>query len=121
MLKKHTISFKNAFAGVFWALKTQPNYKVHLFFSFLALIGAWFLKVSYVEFLIIVLLITAGLTIETINTAIEVTTDAIEKKWNEDIKVAKDTGAASMLFFAAGAFLIACIIFIPKLILLFSK
>lgn len=77
-------------------------------------------KVSYVEFLTILLLITMGFVIETINTGIEATTDAIDKKIREDIKIAKDVSAAAMLIFAIGSFVIACIIFVPK-ILLFVK
>ena len=37
MFKKHTISFKNAFNGLIWALKTQPNYRIHLSLSLIAI------------------------------------------------------------------------------------
>jgi len=116
MFKKHTISFKNACNGLVWSLNTQPNYRIHLFLSLLSLgLGFW-LKISYVEFLIIVFLITVGLVIETINTAIEATTDAIDIKIREDIKIAKDVSAAAMLIYAIGATIIALMIFVPKII-----
>lgn len=115
MLHKHTISFKHAFEGLRWVLKTQPNYRIHFVLSLLSLAGAWFFEVSYGEFLIIILLIVTGLVIETINTGIEATTDAIDQKIREDIKIAKDVSAASMLIFAVGATAIAVIIFIPKI------
>ncbi len=60
-------------------------------------------------------MISVGLTIETINTAIEQTTDAIDLKWREDIRLAKDLSAAAMLIFAIGALVVAGIIFIPKI------
>lgn len=116
MIKRHTISFKNAFTGLFWALKTQPNYKIHIFFSIIALVGGWRLEISYYELLIILILIFIGLAFETINTALEVTTDAIDEKWRDDIKLAKDLSAAAMLIFAIGAFVIASIIFLPKIL-----
>lgn len=119
MFKRHTISFKHAFDGLIWSLKTQPNYRIHLFLSILSLIGAYFLKVSYFEFLLILFLITVGLVIETLNTGLEQTTDAIDKKIREDIKIAKDVAAAAMLIFAFGSLIIASIIFIPKIINLF--
>lgn len=119
MIKRHTISFKNAFAGLSWAVKTQPNFKIHFTLSLLSILAGFFLKVTNVEFLIIVFLIFVGLSIETVNTAIEQTTDAIDEKWRDDIKVAKDVAAGAMLFFAIGAFLIACFIFIPRFLLLF--
>lgn len=117
MLKKHTISFKNAFNGLIWSFKTQPNYRIHLSLSLLALSLGFWLKISYIEFLIIIFLIMVGLVIETINTAIESTTDAIDTKIREDIKISKDVSAAAMLIYAIGATIIALIIFIPKLLI----
>ncbi len=114
MFKKHTISFKNAFNGLVWSLKTQPNYRIHLSLSLLALVMGFWLKISYIEFLIIIFLIMVGLVIETINTAIESTTDAIDTKIREDIRISKDVSAAAMLIYAIGASVIALLIFIPK-------
>ncbi|VVA43524.1 Diacylglycerol kinase [Candidatus Roizmanbacteria bacterium] len=116
MFKTHTISFKNAFNGLVWALKTQPNYRIHLSLSLLSIVFGFYLKISYFEFLLIVFLITVGLSIETINTAIEEATDAIDTKIREDIKIAKDVSAAAMLIYAIGATVIAMMIFLPKLI-----
>jgi diacylglycerol kinase len=64
------------------------------------------------------MLIFIGIMVEAINTAIELTTDAIDKEWRTDIKLAKDVSAAAMLIFSLGALIIACIIFVPKIILL---
>ena len=114
-MKEHTLSFKNAVAGLAWVMKTQKNFKIQLFLSILSLTGGFYFKISYIEFLIIGVLITVGLVIEVINTAIEEAIDAIHKDWQEAIKVAKDVAAAAMLIFSTGAFIIACIIFLPHL------
>ncbi len=119
MLKRHTISFKHAFDGLIWSLKTQPNYRIHLFLSLLSLIGCLVLKVSHYEFIIIIFLITVGLVVETLNTGLEQTTDAIDRKIREDIKIAKDVAAAAMLIYAIGSSIIALIIFLPRVINLF--
>lgn len=117
MLKKHTISFENAFNGLVWSLKTQPNYRIHLSLSLVSLgLGFW-LKISHIEYLIIIFLITVGLVIETINTAIEEATDAIDTKIREDIKITKDVSAAAMLIYAIGATVIALMIFLPKILI----
>ncbi len=116
LLRKHTISLRHAFDGLRWAAETQPNYVIHLVLSLLSLCGAYLLRVTYVEFLVLIVLIFVGLAIETVNTAIEVTTDAIDRKWREDIKVAKDVAAAAMLIYAIGAFAAACIIFVPRIL-----
>lgn len=120
MITKHIHSFKNALAGLVWAIKTETNYKIHLFLSLLAILGGLILRISYFEFLIILTFIVLGLTIEMINTALEETTNAIDKNKREDIRIAKDVSAGAMLIFSVGAFVIACIIFIPKIIFLFN-
>jgi len=119
MIKRHTISFKNAFKGLYWALTTQPNYKIHFILSLTALVVGWKLRIAYSEWLTIICLIFIGFGFETINTAVEATTDAIDNKWRPDIKIAKDVSAGAMLIFAFGALTIAGIIFLPKLFILF--
>lgn len=116
IIRHHTISLKNAYAGVIWALNSQPNYIIHVILSSFAVIGGFYFHIMYSEWLIIIILITVGLTIETINTAIEMTTDAISKEHRLDIKIAKDLSAGAMLIFAIGACVISCIIFIPKIL-----
>ena len=115
MIKKHTISIKNAWHGLRWALSTQPNYRVHLFLSLLAIVGGIYLNISRGEFLTILVLITLGFSIETINTAIEETTDAIDTKIRPDIGLTKDVSAGAMLVFAIGALIISSIIFLPRI------
>lgn len=119
-IHRHTISFKHAFEGMMWAFRTQPNYAIHAFLSFLSLVGTYFFRLSYSEFLIILTLITIGFAIETINTAIEKVCDAITKDLDDDIKTAKDVAAGAMLIYAIGAATIACIIFLPKILYLFN-
>lgn len=120
MINKQAVSFKNAIAGFVWAIKTEINYKLHLFLSTVAIVGGFIFKISYFEFLVILTLIVLGLTVEMINTALEETTNAIDQKQREDIRIAKDVSAAAMLTFSAGAFIIACVIFIPKMIVFFK-
>lgn len=116
MLKKHSISIKYALEGTIWAFKSQANYRIHFFLSIAVLIASYVFKISYVEFLVILMLIFIGIMVEAINTAIELTTDAIDKEWRTDIKLAKDVSAAAMLIFSFGALIIAGIIFVPKLL-----
>lgn len=120
MIRKHTISFKHAYNGLIAALLTQPNYRVHLVLSFISILAGIYFRISYFEFLLIGTLITSGLVVETINTAIEETCNAIDETIRPDIKIAKDTAAAAMLVFAIGSSVLAGCIFIPRIILLFS-
>lgn len=115
-IRKHTISIKHAWDGIWWALSTQPNYQVHLVCSLAALIGGAAFRISYAELLTIVVLIVIGFALETVNTAIEQAADAISLEWREDLKITKDVSAGAMLIFAGGSVIIACIIFIPKVL-----
>lgn len=120
LIRKHTISFKNAFEGLVCAFSTQPNYRIHLALSLISVLAGSYLRISTAEFLVIGVLVTVGLVIETINTAIEETCDAIDTTIRPEIKVAKDTAAGAMLIFAIGATFLAGCIFIPRIISLFS-
>src|SRR2546428_441407 len=114
MLKKHTVSIKHAIHGLMYSVKTQPNFRIHLLLSFVAFMACFFYGVSQIEFIIIILLITMGIVIETINTAVEQAADAVDLDIREDIRIIKDVAAAAMLVFAIGAIIISGIIFIPK-------
>lgn len=120
ILKKHSISIKYALEGMVWAFKSQANYRIHFFLSLAVLLGSYVLKIAYYEFLILLSLIFIGIMVEVVNTAIELTTDAIDKEWRTDIKLAKDVSAAAMLIFSFGALIIAGIIFVPKLLSLLA-
>ncbi len=120
MIRRHTISFKHAFEGLIVALATQPNYRIHLSLSILSLVGGVYFHIKAEEFMIIGTLITVGLVIETINTSIEETCDAVDTAIRPEIKVAKDTAAAAMLIFAIGSATLACFIFIPHIVQLFK-
>lgn len=120
-IHKHIMSFRHAFRGMFWAFRTERSYAIHFTLSALSLIGGIVLHVSHSEYLIIILLVFGGLAVEMINTAFEETTDAIDTKYREDIKRAKDVSAGAMLTYAIGAAVIACYIFVPKILVLFGS
>lgn len=118
-LRKHHISFKHAFDGIIWAFSTQPNFKVHFSLSLLAIMLGVFLRISYVEMTILTFTIVLGLAVEMVNTSIESMTDLITTEYKQNAKIAKDVSAGMMLLTAIGTVIIACLIFLPKLIALF--
>ncbi|TSC88346.1 MAG: diacylglycerol kinase [Microgenomates group bacterium Gr01-1014_16] len=116
MLRRHTVSFYHALAGLFYALTTQPNFAIHLLLSAVAIVAGYSYQISTPEWLILAVTISFGLVIELINTAIESTVDLITDQFHSKAKIAKDVSAAAMLVYAIGAVIIALIIFIPKLL-----
>lgn len=117
ILRQHHISFKNAFSGLWWAITTQPNFRVHIALSLIALFLCWFLGVSPIEGTIIVFTVVLGLSAELVNTALEAMTDLITSEWRKEAKIAKDVAAGMMLTVAFGALIVAALILGPKVIL----
>jgi len=115
-LRQHNISFKNAFAGLFWAFRTQPNFLIHFSLAILAILAGIILKVSHLEMTILVLTIVFGLGVEMVNTSIEAMTDLITKEWRQEAKIAKDVAAGMMLLAALGAVVVAALILGPHLL-----
>lgn len=120
ILLQHHISFKNAFSGLRWAVTTQPNFRVHIVLSLIALFLCKELGVSQIEGAIIVFTIVLGLASEMINTALESMTDLITTEWRKEAKIAKDVAAGMMLTVAFGAVLVAMLILGPKLLVRFG-
>lgn len=116
MIQKHTTAIGHALNGIKWAIQTQPNYRVHFLASLLAILCSIFFSISYTEWIIVIVIIVGGFTIETINTAIEQLGDAIDKNYNETIKIAKDLSAGAMLLYSIGSIGVACMLFLPKII-----
>lgn len=113
VLRRHHISFQNAFLGVIWSFSTQPNFRVHLILSIIVVLLALFFQIEKSEFLVLVFAIVLGFTSEMLNTAIEAMTDLITSEWKKDAKIAKDVAAGMMLLTAFGTAGIALIIFFP--------
>lgn len=111
IIRKHTISFKNACAGLSWAIRTQPNFRVHLALSVLAIFLGWYFRITRTEWAVITFTIVLGLTAELVNTALESMTDLITKEWREEARIAKDVSAGMMLTTAIGAVIVALVIF----------
>ena len=117
-IKRLRKSFGYAFKGIDDVIKHEPNMKIHVVVAILVVIMAFILKVSIIEWIILVLLIGAVLAAETINTTIENLVDMYTKEYDEKAKVVKDTAAGTVLILAITSAIIGLIIFIPKIIYL---
>lgn len=113
---KHTISFRNAFRGIWTAITTQVNIRVHVVIGSAVLFFASYLHIPFAEILVLILTIALVMLAEMINTSIEFMCDAITLQHNVFIKQAKDVSAGAVLLSAIFAALIGLIIFLPKLL-----
>ena len=120
-IKRLRKSFGYAFKGIDDVIKHEPNMKIHVVVAILVVIMAFILKVSIIEWIILVLLIGAVLAAETINTTIENLVDMYTKEYDEKAKIVKDTAAGTVLILTITSAIIGLIIFIPKIIYLLES
>lgn len=114
-LKKRLQSFKYAFNGLCLMLKEEYNFRIHLLAAVIVIFCACFFKISYYEWLIVILLIGWVLCLEIVNTCIEQIMNFISVEKNPSIKKIKDLAAAAVLISAITAFIVGLIIFVPKI------
>lgn len=118
-IKRFFKSFGYAVQGLVYAFKYEQNIVVHILATIAAFVAGIYFQISYVEWLILFLIIGLVIATELINTSIEAVVDLITKEKNPLAKVAKDTAAAAVMIFALIAILLGCMIFVPKIIILF--
>jgi undecaprenol kinase/diacylglycerol kinase (ATP) len=112
----HRVSFKHAFDGFIYAIRTQPNFRFHLLATFVAILLGIYFSVNSTEWLILIFTINTVLVAEMINTAIESMVDLITEERREAAKIAKDVSAAMVLVSATLAVAVAVFIFLPKIL-----
>lgn len=116
-LKNRLASFTPAFNGLGYIIATQRNSWFHLAATFAALSLSIWLKLSNMDFAIILLAIGLVWVAECINTGIETTIDLISPDRNHLAKVAKDVSAAGVLCAAIISVIIGIFIFANPLLL----
>lgn len=109
-------SFVYATKGIITAFKTEQNLWVDLLGTIIAIaLGIW-LKISFMEFSIILLCIGMCFFFEMINTALEYTVDMAMPNIHPLAKCAKDVSSGAVLIGDLLALASALLIFIPKII-----
>jgi diacylglycerol kinase len=108
-------SFRYAFAGLRYALRTQRNTRIHLIIAGLVvLVGLW-LGLSAVQWALLALTIGLVLVGEMLNTVAETLVDMISPGYHPLAKVVKDVTAGAVLLTAIFAVVIGLLILGPPL------
>ncbi len=108
--------FLHAFEGLWQALRSQRNLRIHLGSTIAVAIMGWLLALTNVEWAILTLAIGLVWAAELFNTAVEHTVDLISPTPHPMAKMAKDVAAAAVLVTAIASAIVGLIIFIPHLI-----
>lgn len=107
-------SFKYAIEGVARFFRSEHNAFLHLTGTLFVIVMAVLTRVSKSEIIFLTLAIGFVWTAELFNTAIEKIMDFVSIQQHPEIKFIKDIAAAAVLVAAIVAFIIGCIVFIPK-------
>jgi diacylglycerol kinase len=109
-------SFRHAFAGWGHLLRTQPNARIHLFFTVAALLMGLWLRITLTEWGLVAL--AAGLVwaAEFFNTALEAAVNLASPDLHPLARISKDTAAGAVLAAAGTAVIVGGLIFGPKLL-----
>ncbi len=116
------ISFKYAFSGISYVLKTSRNFKIQLIFGVISLMIGFLLQISQSNYVILIATIMSVLILEILNTSIESIVDLVVKKeFSSLAKISKDTSAGAVLLASINSVIIAVYIFVPKIKFLFES
>lgn len=118
-IKGRLRSFRYAFRGMWWLIRTEHSIMVQLFVALLACIVGALLGLTSTEWILQILAIALVLVAEGLNTAVEKLCDFIHPDFNDRIGRIKDISAGAVTFAALAAVLVGCLIYFPKLYQLF--
>ena len=117
--KRFLKSFKYCYQGMKYAFYHEQNIMVMLIVAIIVLVMGMVLPLTYVERLVVLVIVAVILSMEMINTAIEATVDLVTTKENKLAKVAKDSSSAAVGIMAVFSVIIGILIFVPKIMDLF--
>lgn len=109
-------SVGHALDGIEYTTKHERNFRIEIIFAILVAIASVILKISIIEWTILVLVIGMVLALEAVNTAIERCVDLVTKDYKELAKIAKDTAAGAVFIMSMFSVIIGILIFLPKIL-----
>lgn len=109
---KQIKSFKYAFEGVIYTIRSEAHMRFHIVAAVSAVILGVLFRISRTEWAVLCTVIALVTALELVNTAIERVCDFCSEKYQPLIKIAKDAGAGAVLIAAAGSGGAGCFIFI---------
>ncbi len=116
--RKFTSSVRDCINGFKFININEDNFKREILLGIIALLISYILKISKLEFIIIIIMIGLVLTCEVINTAIERLVDLVSPSYNKLAGEVKDIMAFSVFLMCIISLIVGVIIFVPKIIVL---
>ena len=114
-----TKSFRYAIHGVRVVFASEQSFRLQCLVAAAVMVLAVALQVNRLEFVLLVLLSGAVLTLELVNSVFERIVDGFKPRLNPMVADIKDIMAAAVLIASAVAAVVGAVIFLPRLSALF--
>lgn len=114
-LKHQVRSFAFAVEGIVYSFKKGSHFKFHLLAFVSVVILGFIYSISRLEWLVIILISSAVISAEAINTGIEEACDVLHPEHHPGARLAKHCAAGGVLILSIAAIVIGAIIFLPKI------
>jgi len=114
-LRRFIKSFRYALLGLRYAWRSEQNFRAQVFIGCLVFALAFFLGMSALRFVVLMLLVTLVLVLELLNTFFEKLIDLISPKVHAYAAMLKDILAAMVLVASIGAAAVGVVLFWPYL------
>ena len=108
-------SFGYALSGLWYAVRTQLNMRIHLSVSAAVLVLGLYVELDWTQWAVLVLTIGAVLIAELFNTVAEAALDAATPYYHPLVKIAKDVAAGAVLLTALLSVMVGLLILGPPL------
>ena len=108
-------SFGFALEGVSYLIRTQRSAQIEIVIGVVVIVVATWLRISALEWAVLVLAMALVLALEALNTAIELAVTLASPQRHPLAKAAKDVAAAMVLIAAVGAAMVGVIVLGPRL------
>lgn len=104
-------SFVYAFRGILFCIRHEKNMRIHICVTFYVMFFSLFYDFSRVEYALLLIVCTIVLSLEMINTAIEVVIDKVSPQYSALAKIGKDVAAGAVFISAGVAVVIGLVMF----------
>jgi diacylglycerol kinase len=110
-----TNSFRYAFAGLWYAVRTQQNMRIHLSVAAAVIVLGAYLGLDWTQWAVLALTIGAVMIAEMFNTVAEAALDAATPYYHPLVQIAKDVAAGAVLLTALIAVCVGLLVLGPPL------
>lgn len=116
-----TDSVNCAIEGILYAARTQKHMRNHFLAALVILAAVLFLRVSCLEFILLVVSVSFVLFAELVNTSLELCVDLVSPEYHPIAKAAKDVAAGAVLIAAVGSAVMGCLILLRYILPVYKE